>query len=94
MCSSPYAPTLLDFFLTRRPGLERPDVWDRRRRVGIVPREGTSKEAKPMCYSYREYRAEEEARRRREEEERKRREEQAKKAGKERAREDRELVRA
>ena len=47
-----------------------------------------------MCYSYREYRLEAEARRQREDEERKRREEQAKKMGKERAKEERELVKA
>ena len=57
-------------------------------------RESTSKEAKPMCYSYRERRMEEEARRRREEEERRRREEQARKGERERAKEERELVRA
>jgi hypothetical protein len=57
--------------------------------------ESTSEEAKPMCYSYREYRMENEARRQREEEERRRREEQAKKAGKERAaNKERELVKA
>jgi hypothetical protein len=72
------------------PGLY---VWDRRRRVEVAYRESTSKEAKPMCYSYREYRMEEEARRQREEE-RRRREEQAKKAEKERAKAERELVRA
>jgi hypothetical protein len=51
-------------------------------------------EVRPMCYSHREYRMEEEARRKREEEERRRREERAKKAEKERAKEERELVRA
>ena len=52
------------------------------------------KEAEAMCYSYREYRMEQEARRQREEEDRKRREEQAKKAEKEKAEKERELVRA
>ena len=47
-----------------------------------------------MCYSYREYRMEQEARRQREEEERRRREEQAKKAEKGNAEKERELVRA
>ncbi len=47
-----------------------------------------------MCYSYREYRMEEEARRQREEEERRRREERATKADKVRAKEERELVKA
>jgi len=51
-------------------------------------------EAQAMCYSYTEYRMEQEARRQREEEERKRREERAKKAEKERAEKERELVRA
>ena len=46
-----------------------------------------------MCYSNREYRMEQEARRRREEEER-RREELAQKAEKEKAVKERELVRA
>jgi hypothetical protein len=54
----------------------------------------TRKEAAVMCYSYREYRMEQEARRQREEEERKRREEQAKKTEKEKAEKERELVRA
>jgi colicin import membrane protein len=78
--------------LTAAP--ESPEVWDRRRRVEVVSRESASKEAKPMCYSYREYRMEQEARRQREEEERRRREEQAKKAEKVRAKEERELVKA
>jgi hypothetical protein len=52
------------------------------------------KGGKAMCYSYREYRMEQEARRQREEEERRRREERAKKAEKERAEKERELVRA
>ena len=52
------------------------------------------KEAKAMCYSYREYQMEQEARRKREEEDRKRREEQAKKAEKAKADKERELVRA
>jgi hypothetical protein len=47
-----------------------------------------------MCYSYREYRIEQEVRRQRDEEERKRREERVKKADKERAKEERELVKA
>jgi hypothetical protein len=47
-----------------------------------------------MCYSYREYRMEQEARKQRDEEERKRREERIKKADKERAKEERELVKA
>ena len=47
-----------------------------------------------MCYSYREYWMENEARRQREEEERRRREEQAKKVEKERAPRERELVKA
>ena len=55
---------------------------------------GARKEADAMCYSYREYRMEQEARRLREEEERKRREEQAKKAEKAKAEKERELVRA
>jgi hypothetical protein len=59
-----------------------------------VSRESTSKEAKLMCYPYREHRMEEEARRRREEEERRRREEQARKGERARAKEERELVRA
>ena len=44
-----------------------------------------------MCYSYREYRMEAEARRQRQEEERRRREEQAKKAEKERAARERDV---
>jgi hypothetical protein len=51
-------------------------------------------EATAMCYSYREYRMEQEARKQREEEERRRREERAKKAEKEKAEKERELVRA
>jgi len=62
-------------------------------RVERIGRESTSKETKAMCYSYREYLMENEARRKREEE-RKRREEQAKKAEKEKAEKERELVRA
>jgi hypothetical protein len=52
------------------------------------------KEATAMCYSYREYQMEHEARRKREEEERRRREERARKAEKEKAEKERELVRA
>jgi hypothetical protein len=62
--------------------------------VRSLPRRRARKEAEAMCYSYREYRMEQEARRQREEEERKRREEQAKKAEKEKAEKERELVRA
>ena len=47
-----------------------------------------------VCYSYRGYRMEQEARKRREDEERRRREEQVKKAEKEKAEKERELVRA
>ena len=48
-----------------------------------------------MCYSYREYRMEQEARREREEEARKRREKQVREAAeKEKADRERELVRA
>jgi hypothetical protein len=72
----------------------RPDVWHRRRRVEIHLKYSASEEAKPMCYSYREYWMENEARRQREEEERRRREEQAKKVEKERAARERELVKA
>ena len=57
-------------------------------------RRETRKEAEAMCYSYREYRMEQEVRRQHEEEERRRREEQAKKAEKEKAEKERELVRA
>jgi hypothetical protein len=60
----------------------------------IFCRESDGEEVKPMCYSYREYRMEQEARRQRDEEERKRREERVKKADKERAKEERELVKA
>jgi hypothetical protein len=45
--------------------------------------EGFSEEVVAMCYSYREYRKEEEARRKREEELRRQREEQARRAEKE-----------
>ena len=62
--------------------------------VRSLPRRRARKEAEAMCYSYREYRMEQEARRQREEEDRKRREEQAKKAEKEKAEKERELVRA
>jgi hypothetical protein len=75
-----------------RPGL--PDVWGRQRRVETAHRESMSEKAKPICYSYREFWMEAKARRQREEEERRRREEQAKKVEKERAKEERELVRA
>jgi hypothetical protein len=60
----------------------------------ILPGREARKEAQAMCYSYREYRMEQEARRQREEEERRRREEQAKRAEKEKAEKERELVRA
>ena len=57
--------------------------------------ESFSKEVVAVCYSYREYRKEEEARRRREEELRKQREEQARRAEKkESADRDRVLVRS
>ena len=62
--------------------------------VRSLPRRESRKEAQAMCYSYREYRMEQEARRQREEEERRRREEQAKKAEREKAEKERELVRA
>jgi hypothetical protein len=63
--------------------------------VERIGRESTSKETIAMCYSYREYLMENEARRKREEEERKSRaEEQARKAEKEKAEKERELVRA
>jgi hypothetical protein len=63
--------------------------------VERIGRESTSKETIAMCYSYREYLMENEARRKREEEERKRRdEEQAKKVEKEKVEKERELVRA
>jgi hypothetical protein len=63
--------------------------------VERIGRESTSKETTAMCYSYREYLMENEARRKREEEERKRRdEERAKKAEKEKAEKERELARA
>jgi hypothetical protein len=71
---------------------------DRRREVCTRYARGSddqSKERKEaaVCYSSREYRMEQEARRKREEEERQR-EERAKKAEKERAAKERELVRA
>ena len=63
--------------------------------VEKIGRESTSKETIAMCYSYREYLTENEARRKREEEQRKRRdEERAEKAEKEKAEKERELVRA
>jgi hypothetical protein len=56
--------------------------------------EGNVRKEVVMCYSYRDRRAQEEARRMREQEDRRRREERAQKAEKERAAKDRELVRA
>jgi len=57
--------------------------------------ESFSKEVIAVCYSYREYREEQEARKRREEELRRQREEQARRAeNKEPARKERVLVRS
>jgi hypothetical protein len=60
----------------------------------IFGKESAKGGGEAMCYSYREYRMEQEARRQREEEERKRREERVKRAEKEKAEKERELVRA
>lgn len=55
---------------------------------------GSVKEARAMCYSYRDRQAEEEARRRREAEDLRRREEQARRTEKQKADKERKLVRA